>query len=500
MTGQNILQMQNIHKAFGGVIALDNVSFNVKKGSVHALMGENGAGKSTLMKILLGINKPDQGTICIDNKEVTWDKPSDALAAGISMIHQELNPVPHLSIAENIFLGREPINKRTGFIDYKRMNEETSHLLKELDLQVAPTELVANLSVAKIQLIEIAKAISYQAQIVVMDEPTSAISNKEVDKLFQIIQKLKTNGVTVIYISHKMEEVFSICDDVTVLRDGSFIGTESIREINMNQLVSMMVGRKIEDVFPQVTHNTGEVILKANNLESKGLFQNISFQLKKGEILGFAGLMGAGRTEIMEAIFGLRKLDKGELIYKGKKVIFKHPQDAVKNKIILVPEDRKNSGLVLNHSIRQNISLTTIGNYTQKGLIKAKKERSVVERIIEKLRIKVSNMEQSASSLSGGNQQKVVLAKCLLSDPEIIILDEPTRGIDIKAKSEIYKIINELAQQGKGIIMISSEMPEILGLSDRILVLHQGQITGELLKKDATQEKILQLAMGRNVS
>lgn len=489
-----ILEMKNISKIYGGNIALDNVSINVKRGVVHALVGENGAGKSTLMKIFLGVEVADSGDIFINGNIIKFTNTREAIEHGVSMIYQELNPISYMTVTENIFLGRELKSGMLGFVDFKTMNSKTTDLFKMLDLNINPNDLMINLSVAKLQLVEIAKAISYNSDIIIMDEPTSALSDFESEKLFKTIELLKQKGVTIIYISHKLDEIYKICDNVTVLRDGKFIGSGNLKDIKRNDLISMMVGRSIVEIFPKTDNQIGDVILEVKNLCIKGLIENISFKLRKGEVLGLAGLMGAGRTEVAEAIFGARKLDSGEILINNKPVKIKNPSVAIKNKLALVPEDRKNFGLVLQLSINDNIIMSRVDKCLKGLLISSKIENQVVKEYIKKLQIKSVNPLLPVSCLSGGNQQKIVIAKCLFSDPNIIILDEPTRGIDIKTKFEIYLLISQMAQQGKAVIMISSEMPEILGMSDRIIVLHEGKISGEIMREEATPESILKMA------
>jgi ABC-type sugar transport system ATPase subunit len=499
MDEMNILEMQNIHKNFGGIYALKNVNFNVKKGEIHALMGENGAGKSTLMKILIGMFAPNKGEIFLNNKKVQFNCIKDALENGIAMIFQEFNISPYMTVAENIYLGREPGNKNFKFsVDYKKMNEDTTKLLEKIGVEISPEQKVGELPVAKIQLVEIAKALSFNSRIIIMDEPTSALSNKEIENLFSIIKALKQQGITVIYISHKLDEIFKICDRVTVLRDGEYIGTQEIVKTNQSELIKMMVGREIKELFPKKEAAVSDVVLEVKNLKREGEFEDISFQLRKGEILGLAGLMGAGRTEVVEAIFGYRKLDKGEIYIKGKKAVIRRPEDAIRHGIVLVPEDRKRLGLILTMSVNDNIILSALKKCIKRIFIQRKIEQKSVAELSDLLQIKMYNSKQVSSSLSGGNQQKVVVARTLFANPDIIILDEPTRGIDVKTKSEIHLLMSELACQGKAVLMVSSEMPEVLGVSDRIIVLHEGRISGEFSRAEADQEKVFMLAMGLN--
>ena len=493
-----VLEMSNISKIFPGVHALNNVNFRVRKGSIHALMGENGAGKSTLMKLLIGVYTPDYGNIRFKDKEVFIDTPHKALQLGISMIHQELSPVPYMTIAENIWLGREACN-RAGFINYKLIKTETQKLLQNLGLNLDPDELMVNLSVANRQMVEIAKAISYDAELIIMDEATSAITEREIERLFKIINSLKEKGVTVIYITHRMEEVFILADEITVLRDGHFIGTYNTKAITKKELIGAMVGRELTQIFPHTHTAIPEIKLSVKNLSLKGFFHNISFDVKKGEIFGIAGLVGAGRTEIVETIYGIRKKDMGEIFIDGKEIEINHPKDAVKSGMALLTEDRKGSGLFLMLSVLENIEIANIGNYIKKIFLNRKKIFSDCTDLTARLKIKTPSLYQTVKNLSGGNQQKTLIARWLLTNPDILILDEPTRGIDVGAKAEIHALMDELAKAGKAIIMISSEMPEILGMSDRILVMHEGKMSGILDKKEATQETVLALASGEKL-
>ncbi|MDK2811695.1 MAG: inositol transport system ATP-binding protein [Petroclostridium sp.] len=497
MTKEYILEMSNISKSFPGVKALDNVQLKIRKGTVHALMGENGAGKSTLMKILAGIYQPDDGTIIFKGNQIEVKNPHDALKYGISMIHQELSPIPHMTVAENIFLGREPLIGKTGLVDKKKMVEDAKELLEKLEMHdINPTALMHQLSIAKTQQVEIAKAISYDSDLIIMDEPTSAITEVEVEHLFKIVRNLRDKGVAIIFITHKMDEVFKIVDEITVFRDGQYIGTELAENLNKEKLIEMMVGREITQMFPKEPAEIGEVILSVKNLTKSGLFENVSFDLRKGEILGFAGLMGAGRTEVMESIFGIRKADQGEVYIKGEKVEINTPRDAIKRKMAFLTEDRKLTGVFLPLAVRDNIVVSCIDKFINGLFLNKKKIEEVCQQEKDKLAIKTPNMNQKIKNLSGGNQQKVLISRWLLTDPDILILDEPTRGIDVGAKSEIHRLMSKLAQQGKAVIMISSELPEILGMSDRILVMHEGKITGELDRFEATQEKVLEYATG----
>lgn len=495
MQEQYVLEMENISKRFPGVQALNNASFRVKKGTVHALMGENGAGKSTMMKILGGMYKPDAGTIKLKGKEIELTSPSDSLNHGISMIHQELTSVFHMTIAENIFLGREPTIGNI-WVNEKKLNENTKDLLKSLEIPLGPKTMMKDLSIAKMQLVEIAKAISYNSDIIIMDEPTSAITDREVAHLFSIIRSLTKKGVSVIYISHKLDEIFQIADEVTVLRDGEYVGTKNIEDLSRQEIITMMVGRELKHLFPKKEVKIGEEILEVENLSLKGKFNNISFKLRKGEILGISGLMGAGRTEVMECIFGLVKPDSGEIFIHGKKVDINCPEDAKKNKLAFITEDRKLTGLFLPHSVKDNMIAASLDSFLKGIFISDKKINETCENQKELLRVKTPSLEQKVKNLSGGNQQKVLVAKWLLTDADIMILDEPTRGVDVGAKSEIHSLMGELALAGKAVIMISSELPEILGMSDRIIVMHEGKITGELSREEASQDTIMTYATG----
>lgn len=499
MNNEFLLEMKSITKEFPGVKALDGVNLSVRPGTVHALMGENGAGKSTLMKCLFGIYKPDSGEIRIDNEQVELRDSKEALNKGVSMIHQELHPVPHRSVMENIWLGRYPT---TGmgpikFVNHKKMYADTKELFRNLNMDLDPKEIMGNLSVSKVQSVEIAKATSYNSKIIVMDEPTSSLTDNEVEQLFNIIEKLKSQGVSIIYISHKMEEILKISDDVTIMRDGKYIGTWRASELTTDLIIAKMVGRDLTSRFPERTNIPRDVVLKVENLTSpidKG-FNDISFELKKGEILGIGGLVGAQRTELMEAIFGLRAIQSGKIILNGKVVKIKSPADAIKNKIALLTEERRVTGIFPILSILENTSIANLKGYKKPYLLlDDKKRRRDAQASIEKLKVKTPSYKALIKNLSGGNQQKVLIARWLLTNPEILILDEPTRGIDVGAKFEIYSIMADLVKQGKSIIMISSEMPELIGMSDRIMVMCNGKLSGIIDSKDATQEEIMKLA------
>ncbi len=490
----SLLEMKHIEKSFHTVKVLNDIRFSLKAGTVHALMGENGAGKSTMMKILAGVYKSDGGEIYINDKKVAIDSPKASQTLGIAMIHQELSSIPQMTVAENIFLGREPGSKL--FMSYKEMYKQTAQLLESLHVHINPKVKIGTLKVADQQLIEIAKAISFNANIIIMDEPTSAITDKEVEDLFQIIRSLKEQGKGIIYISHKMDEIFQIADEITVLRDGTYINSWQAKDIDNSILIKNMVGRELNEVYPKIKVPIGETLLEVKNFSLKNKFENISFDVKKGEILGFAGLVGAGRTEIMNSIFGLTPPDTGEIRMDDKAVTIKNPQDAIGCGIAYVTEDRKNEGLILQMGVGQNITLASMKEL-QKFLIKNKEERKVIQEQIKALKVKVNHAKQLASSLSGGNQQKVVLAKWMMKNPRLLILDEPTRGIDVGAKAEIYKLMCEYVEKGNSIIMISSEMPEVMGMSDRIIVLSNGQFGGELCREEFKQEKIMSCAVSK---
>lgn len=492
-----LLEMKHIQKSFPGVQALKGANLSVKKGSVHALMGENGAGKSTLMKVLIGIYQPDEGEIIFKGKQQKIHSTEIALKLGISMIHQELTPILDMKVCENIFLGREPVKKIIHLVDDKKLIADTTALFDELGIQgISPVSKMRDLSIAQIQMVEIAKAFSYESDLIIMDEPTSAISEAEVQTLFTMIRSLKQRGISIIYISHKVDEIFAVSDEITVFRDGEYVGTELTENMTRDKLFSMMVNRDLTNYFVKSEHEIGEIIFETRHLTVDGLIEDINLTLHKGEILGLAGLMGAGRTEIVETIFGLHKISSGEIYKDGRKIDIKNTTDAINHKISLATEDRKLFGLFLDLSVKQNTTICRLGKLCNKlTFVKNKKEEQITEQMVQKLNIKTPSINQLVHNLSGGNQQKVVLAKWLLTEPDILILYEPTRGIDVGAKSEIYAIMDELTRQGKSIIMISSEMPEVLGMSDRILVIQGGRITAEFSRGEATQEKIIQYAV-----
>ena len=488
-----LLEMRGIRKSFYGNEVLHSVDLTLEAGTVLALMGENGAGKSTMMNILVGIHKRDGGTIRIDGQEVNIESPHDAQKLGIAMIHQELSSVVEMSVAENIYLGREPV--KNGFIDYRKMYKDTEELLKNLNINLNPKTKMGKLRVADQQLVEIAKAVSQNARILIMDEPTSSITDREVENLYGIIRDLKMRKTGIIYISHKMEEVYTITDQITVLRDGASIATWNTKEATNDMVVKAMVGRELTEQYPKRKVEIGDTILELKNFTQEGVFENISFKLRRGEILGLVGLVGAGRTETMQALFGITKPDSGEVYLKGQKVEFKKPVDAIKNGLAYVTEDRKGEGLVLPMSIAHNITVPSMKELSRKIFIKQKEEKDRVGKEITDLKVKTTSPNLAVKNLSGGNQQKVVLAKWMLKNPDVIIFDEPTRGIDVGAKAEIYKLMNEFVAEGKAIIMISSELPEAMGMSDRILVLSNHKMSGELSKNEFNQKSLMKLAM-----
>ena len=493
------LRLVGISKSFPGVKALNDVHLNVREGEVHGLVGENGAGKSTLMKILSGAYVKDEGEIYWRGKKVEINKPKDSEDLGIAIIYQEFNLVPQLSISENIWLGREPlINKTLHLIDWAEMHKKSHELLEELNLDFDPKRPVAGLGVASQQMVEIAKALSLNAKLLIMDEPTSALSKNEIDQLFSVIQTLKKKGVSIIYISHHLDEVFEICDRGTVLRDGNYVATIDPKHTSKDELIQLMVGRTLDQQYPKVKAIRGKEILRVENLNREGVLKDISFSAYAGEVLGISGLVGAGRTELVKAIFGADPIDSGKIFINGKEINISSPQSAIKAGMGLLPEDRKYEGLVLLLSVKQNVSMASLDKLMRHGMLQLNAEKLKVKDFIDKLRILTPSIEKKAQDLSGGNQQKVVLAKWLASQSQILIFDEPTRGIDVGAKVEVYNLMNELVQNGVAVIMVSSEMPELLGMSDRILVMHQGQLVSEFKCEEATQEKILSAAMGVN--
>lgn len=495
--GQTVLEMTGIKKSFAGIYALNGIDFSLELGEVHALLGENGAGKSTLIKVLGGIYQPDCGLIKVNGKEVKIDGVPAARANGIGIIHQEIVLVPYLTVAQNLFLGRE-IRTRLGTLDEAEMNRRAADMISALGVNIKAETVVEKLTIAQQQMVEIVKAVSFNGKIIVMDEPTSSLSNEEVEQLFGIIENLRKKKVSIIYISHRMEELFRISDRITVIRDGTYVGTKKTVETNANELVAMMVGRDLDNFYVRdycdVEH--APIALEVKNLSHQGTFEDISFSVHKGEILGFAGLVGAGRSEIMEAIFGARPYDAGQIFLNGDEVHFKNPMQAIKSGIALVPEDRKKQGLVLGNSVAFNLTLSSL-RFCMNGIAVSEKKRdSIIEHYSKRLRIKAASPEIEAGSLSGGNQQKVVLGKWLATKPDVLILDEPTRGVDVNAKYEIYTVINELAKEGIAIIMVSSELPEIINMCDNVCVIRAGKLVGKLGKDQMNQEEIMKYAAG----
>lgn len=493
-----ILEMENINKSFPGVKALDNVSLKVRPGTVHALMGENGAGKSTLMKILFGMYSRDSGTIKINGEEVELTTPQESMDHGVSMIHQELQPIPMMTIGENIFLGNYPLGK-FNLIDHNHMYEEAKGYLEKVDLRVSPKTMLNELTVSQMQSVEIAKALSKSARIMIMDEPTSSLTSSEVETLFKIIRELTAEGMAIIYISHKMDEILRISDDITIMRDGQYVGTWPAKEMTNASIIKHMVGRELTSLYPPKTNVVhDDVVLQIENFTSPNplSFKDCNFQLRKGEILGVGGLVGAQRTELLEAIYGIRSSIDGKIIKDGNNIKVNNPKDAIKNGIALLTEDRRATGIFGVLSVRDNTSVASLNNYVGKGgLLDQKKLDILAENSIRRLSIKTPSLETPIKSLSGGNQQKVIISRWLANNPDILILDEPTRGIDVGAKYEIYQIINDLAAEGKSIIMITSEMSELLGVSDRIMVMCEGRISGFLDGgAGTTQEDVMDLA------
>lgn len=493
---ETFLQMKHITKRFPGVLALNDVQFTLRRGEVHALLGENGAGKSTLMKILSGVYQPDEGEIIFEDKPVSFSDPLSAQNVGITIIHQEFNLFPELTVEENIFIGREFCKKNRWRLDEKQQRQATIEILQKLNLAIKPDTLVADLTVAQQQMVEIAKAISVNARILIMDEPTAALTETEIESLFRVTRLLKEQGTGIVYISHRLEELALIADRATVMRDGQYISTVDYECVKISDLIAMMVGRDLGNIYPRREALQQRIpVLEVNGLTRKGVLNDINFTLYRGEILGFAGLMGAGRTELARAIFGADSIDSGTLKLNGKETVIKDISDAIQQGISYLTEDRKKEGLALNLSVERNIMLGNYPEYSDRfGNIDSRRCQKTSEEQVKALRIKTPNLEQAALNLSGGNQQKIIIARWVCKDTDILIFDEPTRGIDVGAKLEIYELMNRLVAKGKSIIMISSELPEVLGMCDRILVMRSGRITGELSAKEATQEKIMQYA------
>ena len=494
ISSSNILEMHGICKEFGGVSVLNNVDFELKRGSVHALMGENGAGKSTLMKILCGIYPKTSGEIILNGHKTEINSPLDARSLGISMIHQELSAFHALSVSANMFMNREFM--KGPIIDEDRMSAEAAKIFDDLGINIDPKAKMDRLSVAEMQLVEIAKAVSTDADIIIMDEPTSALTEAEVSRLYKTVRDLKAGGKSIIYISHKIEEIFAIADEITVLRDGSFVAHDVIANFDSSKLISLMVGRTLDQQFHKTHHGFGEVVLKVENLCCEDKFENISFEVRAGEVLGFSGLIGAGRTEVVETVFGLRPKAGGDVYVNGRKVEIRTPGDAIENGIAFVSEDRKNVGLNLVGSVKENITMANLEQYCRMGVIDARREIAASDEHQKRLAVKANSRDTLTMHLSGGNQQKVILARWMSTGPKVLILDEPTKGIDVGAKSEIYGLIDKFAAEGNCVIMVSSEMPEILGMSDRIAVMCEGGISAVFDRAEATQEKILAAAAG----
>lgn len=486
-----VLEMQHIYKDYGGIHALYDVTFALKKGEVLCLCGENGAGKSTLMKVLTGVEAPSSGEIFLHGKPAQIHRPMDAYRQGISIVHQELIQIPEMTIAENIFIGR--YEKKGGLIDRQKLRQKTLRLMERLEINFDPDTKIRQYSVAQRQLIELLKALSYEASIIVLDEPTAALTTDETQMLYRIIRKLKEEGVSIIFISHRMEDIYAVGDRIYVLKDGRYSGTAMVRDVSTEEIIRMMIGREIGQQFVQKTNVPGEVILEVNHL-SNAYLKDISFTVHAGEVVGFGGLIGAGRTELLQALYGVDDF-QGEMIYRGQKIKNASPREAIRRGFSLVPEDRKDKGLILNHSIQWNIQMTILERISRLGFLPLAKGKRIVEDYIADLRIRTPGGQIKAGMLSGGNQQKVVLAKCMAPEPTVILLDEPTRGVDVGAKAEIYKIINDLACKGYAIIMVSSELPELIAVSDRIYVMAEGELSGEVNAREGTEEQIMTLAI-----
>ncbi|MBY5440822.1 sugar ABC transporter ATP-binding protein [Rhizobium leguminosarum] len=489
-----LLSAEGVRKEFPGVVALDDVQFRLKRASVHALMGENGAGKSTLMKILAGIYTPDKGDIRLKGIEIQLKSPLDALENGIAMIHQELNLMPFMTVAENIWIRREPKN-RFGFIDHGVMHRMTEELFARLNIAIDPDIEVRFLSVANRQMVEIAKAVSYNSDVLIMDEPTSALTEREVEHLFRIIRDLRAQGIGIVYITHKMNELFEIADEFSVFRDGRYIGTHASTDVTRDDIIRMMVGREITQMFPKEKVPIGEVVLSVKDLCLKGVFKNVSFEVRAGEILGVAGLVGSGRSNVAETLFGVTPASSGSIELYGKPVTISSPTEAIRNRMAFLTEDRKDTGCLLILDILENMQIAVLQDrYVKGGFVQQGAVEATCEDMAKKLRVKTPNLYERVENLSGGNQQKVLIGRWLLTDPRILILDEPTRGIDVGAKAEIHRLVTEMARNGVAVVMISSEMPEVLGMSDRIMVMHEGRVTGFLNRDEATQIKVMELA------
>ena len=489
------MRVSGVEKSFPGVKALSGIDFAVRKGTVHALCGENGAGKSTLMKIIMGLYQADKGQIFLDEKPVEVKNPIQARELGISMIAQELNYVPELSVEENLFLGRLPIS-RFGKVDWKKVRSDAKKFLEEEHLPYSPEQKLKTLTVSDIQMLEIIKAITNNAQVIIMDEPTSSITQKEVEQLFEKIGQLKAQGVSIIYISHKMEEVFRIADDITVLRDGAVVSTDRAEDLDLDTVIARMVGRKLDNVYPKEEVLIGEKALEVEHFTQKDIFEDISFNVRKGEIVGFAGLVGAGRTETMRSVFGLDPHDSGTVRIDGKEVKIKSPSDSISHKLVMLSESRRDDGIVPVRSVAENASLASLKKFIYSGYTHRSKERDEVKKSFAKMNVKTPSLDTAISALSGGNQQKVLLSRWMLCDPDVMILDEPTRGIDVGAKFEIYKLITDIVKDNRAVVMVSSELPELIGMCDRIYIMCQGRISGCISRDAFTQETIMKHAAG----
>lgn len=489
------IEMRGINKSFGSNQVLKDAGFLLKDGEVHALMGENGAGKSTLMKILTGVYTKDAGTVLVDGKEVNYKNPQEAEKAGIVFIYQEINSLFDLTVEENLFMGKE-ITKGFGICDKKAMRKKAQEVMDRLGVHIPIDAPMGELSVGQQQMVEICKALMVDAKVLIMDEPTAALTESETQVLFEVMRSLTAKGVSIVYISHRMEEIFEMCERITILRDGQYIDTKYIKDINMDDVVQMMIGREIGERYPHRNVEIGDEVIRVEGLSSGKKFRDVNFSVKAGEVLGVAGLMGAGRTEIMQAIFGNLPIDSGKIYIEGKEVSIKNPRQAIANGIGFITEDRKTEGLLLEKSIAENIEIANLGKVSGSGVLNSKKQADLVKRGIDEFRIKCFGPDHECNNLSGGNQQKVVLAKWIYTDPKILILDEPTRGVDIGAKKEIYNVINEMAAKGVAVIMVSSELPEVLGMSDRIMVVHEGKVTGIIDGASADQAKVMTLATG----
>jgi ribose transport system ATP-binding protein len=494
-----LLEMRGIVKRYPGVVAVDGAQLTLKPGEVHCLVGENGAGKSTLMKILAGAVQPDEGEIRLEGEPIRIDSPQHAQRLGISMIYQEFNLTPFQSVAENIFLGREPRYGKTPFINWPKLRADAKELLDRIRVKLDVNKPVFECSIAQQQMIEIAKALSFNARVIVMDEPSATLTDHELEALFDLIRNLKAQGIGIIYISHRLEEVFTTGDRVTVMRDGAYIATENVADVNRERIIKMMVGRELTEEFPKESFDLGEERLRVEGLTRDGVFEDVSFAVRTGEIVGLTGLVGAGRTEVARAIFGADAIDRGTIYLDGGPVRIANPRQAIRQGIGLLTEDRKNQGLVLGMSVRENATLANLGALVRAGFLRRGEEHRVSKKFVDDLRIKTPSVDQTVQNLSGGNQQKVVLAKWLFTQSKVLIFDEPTRGIDVGAKVEIYRLINALVRKGVAVLIISSELPEILGMCDRILVMHEGRLAGELTRNDATQEAIMRLATGETL-